>query len=165
MNVKEASGLAPHATQTRAAPDRWASAISVFGRILFTFEFWSSAVTKLMDFPGALDEMRHFNLSPPPAYAVATIITQLLASGLIIWGGRLIWLGAAILAAFTALTIPIAHAYWLLPMGDTRMEEVRVTAEHLTVLGAALLMMCQSYFGGRGAPRPNGSMARVEGAQ
>jgi transmembrane protein len=159
MNIKRASRLASCATQTRVATDRWASAIGVFGRILFTVEFWSSAVTKLLDFPGALDEMRHFNLSPAPAYAIGTIITQLLGSGLIIWGGRLIWLGAAILAVFTTLTIPIGHAYWLLPMGDARMEEVRVTAEHLTVIGAALLMICQSYFGGRGAPRPN----RIDG--
>jgi transmembrane protein len=153
MDVGETSILDPYVPRKRITTNRWCGAIGIFGRALFTFEFWSSALTKLLDFPEALNEMHHFNLSPPPAYAVATIVTQLLGSALVIRGGRLMWLGAAILLIFTAATIPIAHAYWLLPRGEARMQEVQVTAEHLTVIGAALLMMCQGHFCGRGAHR------------
>ena len=42
--------------------------------------------------------------------AVAVAAVQIVGSALIIWG-RAAWLGAGMLGIFTALTIPIAHAW------------------------------------------------------
>lgn len=112
-------------------------------RIVFTFMFWGSGLSKLFDFTGAQAEMVHFGLHPPAAYAAATLIVQLVGSALII-SGRLAWLGAGMLAVFTALTIPIAHTFWTMeePM---RTVEFHVVGEHITVIGALMLVAILSH--------------------
>src|SRR5256885_5677692 len=64
--------------------------------------YLQGGLVKLTDFPGALGEMAHFGLSPAPLFAVLVIALELGASAMIITG-RLRWLGALALAAFTLL--------------------------------------------------------------
>ena len=117
----------------------------IFGflaRTLFTSMFWLSGIAKLADFNAGVAEMAHFGLEPPVLFNIATAATQLIGSALII-ANRWAWLGAGMLAVFTALTIPIAHTFWTMqePM---RTIEFYVVMEHITVIGALMVVAWKS---------------------
>ncbi|WGD31546.1 DoxX family protein [Ancylobacter sp. WKF20] len=115
-----------------------ASATAFVARFLLVFMFLGSGINKLTDFAGAQAEMAHFGLNPPWLFAVLTILTQL-GGGLLILLNRATWLGAGALAAFTALTIPIAHHFWSME-GPMAQVEFYFVMEHLSVLGGMLLV-------------------------
>ena len=108
-------------------------------RILLTYIFWASGISKLVDFPAAVAEMQHFGLNPPASFAVATIFVQLAGSLLVILN-RWTWLGAGALGIFTTLTIPIAHTFWNMEE-PLKTVEFYVVMEHITVIGG--LMLCR----------------------
>jgi transmembrane protein len=122
---------------------RWVAAIldapatSMVGRVLLTFTYWFSGLTKLLDWRGGLSEMAHFNLHPEPAYAAATIVATLAGSALVVWGPYA-WLGAGVLAVFTAVTIPIAHPFWTLS-GASASSELKHAIEHVACIGGLVL--------------------------
>jgi transmembrane protein len=111
-------------------------------RIVLTFGFWASGLAKLIDFQGGVAEMAHFGLEPAVAFNIATIITQLGGSLLVILN-RWTWLGAGALAVFTALTIPIAHSFWTMEEPFKTME-FHVVMEHITVIGAMMVVAWKS---------------------
>ena len=111
-------------------------------RTVLTSMFWLSAIAKTVDFQAATAEMAHFGLQPAAPIAIAVIITQFLGSALII-ANRWTWLGAGALAVFTALTIPIAHAFWSMEE-PFRTIEFHVTMEHITVIGALMVVAWKS---------------------
>ncbi|MCR6498867.1 DoxX family protein [Shinella sp. CPCC 101442] len=117
-------------------------AFGFIARTVFTSMFWLSGIAKLADFDGGLLEMTHFGLEPAAFFNVATALTQLIGSALII-SNRLTWLGAGMLAVFTALTIPIAHNFWAMqePM---RTIEFHFVAEHITVIGGLMVVAWKS---------------------
>ncbi|WP_258129641.1 DoxX family protein [Achromobacter anxifer] len=96
-------------------------------------------LVKLTDFAGAQQEMAHFGLSPEPVFAVLVIALELVAS-LMILTGRLRWLGALALAAFTLLATGIALRYWEMPMGQERFMAANSFYEHLGLAGGFLLV-------------------------
>lgn len=108
------------------------------GALLLTFMYWGSGLAKVFDFNEAMGEMAHFHLDPPAVFAVATIVTQLLGSALLIAGVRFAWLGAGALIVFTLLTIPIAQDFWNL-QGEAAFHEKLTVFEHLTVCGGLVL--------------------------
>ena len=117
----------------------------IFGflaRTILTSMFWLSGIAKLADFNAGVAEMAHFGLVPPAAFNVAVAVTQLVGSALII-ANRWTWLGAGMLAVFTALTVPIAHNFWTMqePM---RTIEFYVVMEHITVIGALMVVAWKS---------------------
>ncbi len=120
------------ATQPSRAP--WGT---VLARVLLTFPFWESGLSKLLFFDAGVAEMTHFGLSPPALYNVATIAVQLLGSALIIAGYHA-WLGAGALIVFTALTVPIAHHFWNLA-GPERLDALHTASEHVGMIGALVL--------------------------
>jgi len=69
--------------------------------------------------------------------AVAVIVVQLCGSAMII-SGKHAWLGAGALAIFTLLTIPIAHAFWLMS-GEYAFIEMMFAFEHVTVIGGLMV--------------------------
>jgi transmembrane protein len=113
-------------------------AFGVFARVVLTFMFWSSGLAKLIDFPGAVAEMQHFGVTPAVPMAIAVIILQLGGSALVI-SGRFVWLGAGALGVFTALTIPIAHAFWTMT-GEMAFLEMMFVFEHVTVIGGLMVV-------------------------
>jgi len=113
-------------------------ATGLFARILLTLLFWSSGVSKLLDFGAAQGEMAHFNLNPPVPFAIAVTAVQLIGSALIIWG-RYAWLGAGMLGMFTLATIPIAHNFWTMAEPQ-RTTEMYFVVEHLTVVGGLIVV-------------------------
>lgn len=117
----------------------------VFGfvaRLVLTSMFWLSGIAKLADFNAGVGEMVHFGLEPPALFNIATAITQIVGSALII-ANRWTWLGAGMLAVFTALTIPVAHNFWTMqePM---RTIEFHIVMEHITVIGALMVVAWKS---------------------
>jgi transmembrane protein len=118
---------------------------SIFGyvaRIILTFMFWGSGLSKLFDFSGGMAEMSHFGLEPAALFNLATIIVQLGGSLLIILN-RYTWLGAGSLAVFTALTIPLVHHFWTMeePM---RTMEFHIVTEHISIIGALMVVAWKS---------------------
>jgi len=113
-------------------------AFGFVARLVLTSMFWLSGIAKLADFNGGVAEMAHFGLEPPALFNIATAVVQLVGSALII-ANRWTWLGAGMLAVFTALTIPIAHNFWTMeePM---RTVEFYVVMEHITVIGALMVV-------------------------
>jgi transmembrane protein len=113
-------------------------AFGFVARLVLTSMFWLSGIAKLADFNGGVAEMAHFGLEPPALFNIATAVVQLVGSALII-ANRWTWLGAGMLAVFTALTIPIAHNFWTMeePM---RTIEFYVVMEHITVIGALMVV-------------------------
>lgn len=110
----------------------------VFARVVLTFMFWSSGLAKLIDFPGAVAEMQHFGVMPAVPMAIAVILLQLGGSALVI-SGRFVWFGAGVLGVFTALTIPIAHAFWTMT-GEMAFIEMMFVFEHVTVIGGLMVV-------------------------
>jgi uncharacterized membrane protein YphA (DoxX/SURF4 family) len=93
---------------------------------------------KAFDFTGAIGEMQHFGLAPAAPLAVATIITEIGGSVLILTGFYR-WIGALWLAAFTLMATFVANRFWQLPMPDRLMVE-NGFFEHLGLVGAFVLV-------------------------
>jgi len=74
------------------------------GTLALTCIYWWSAITKLWSFSDAQAEMAHFGLNPPALFAIGTIVLQLGASALIVWGGG--WHGWAPLRSERSRYLP-----------------------------------------------------------
>jgi uncharacterized membrane protein YphA (DoxX/SURF4 family) len=92
-------------------------------------------LTKLLDFPGAVAEARHFGLPLPPLAVALTIMLELGASALILTG-HWRWAAALALAAFTLAATFIANRFWDLPPGQERFMMANAFFEHLGLIGA-----------------------------
>lgn len=117
-------------------------AFGFVARTVLTSMFWLSGIAKLADFNAGVAEMAHFGLEPATGFNIAVAITQLVGSALII-ANRWTWLGAGMLAVFTALTIPIAHNFWTM-QEPIRTIEFYVVMEHITVIGALMVVAWKS---------------------
>jgi uncharacterized membrane protein YphA (DoxX/SURF4 family) len=102
--------------------------------------FVYSGLSKLLDFPSAIAEQIHFGLSPPVPFAVATIVTQLGGSLLVLlWRGSPAALGALALAGFTLLASFIGHPFWN-ESGMQRFADLNSFLEHFGLVGGFLLI-------------------------
>ncbi len=117
--------------------------LDLIARVLVTFIFWSAGLAAVLDFPAWTAEMAHFGLTPAPVFGVATAVWLLVGSALVILD-RAAWLGAAALAVFTLLTIPIAHAFWTMAE-PARTTNFHVVVEHITLVGAMLVVTLLSH--------------------
>ncbi len=95
-------------------------------------------LTKAFDFGGAVGEMAHFGLSPAAPFAVAVIALELAASAMIL-SGRLRWLGALALAAFTLGATFMANRFWQMAPPE-RFGATNSFFEHLGLVGGFLLV-------------------------
>ncbi|MDH7799049.1 MULTISPECIES: DoxX family protein [unclassified Beijerinckia] len=96
---------------------------------------------KLADFPGAIAEMQHFGMTPATPLAIATIVTELVASVLILIGFYR-WLGALWLAGFTLMATFVANRFWEITTPD-RFMMANSFFEHLGLVGGFLLVAWQ----------------------
>lgn len=111
---------------------------NVFARVLVTFVFWGAGLGAVFDFSSWSGEMTHFGLEPAPVFGVATAVWLLAGSAMVILN-RGALLGAALLALFTLLTIPIAHAFWTMAEPE-RTAHFHVVVEHVSLMGAMLVV-------------------------
>jgi len=74
--------------------------------------YLTTGIEKLLDFPGAVAEVRSFGVPMPTLAAVATIITELGGCALIL-SGWYRWFGALMFAGFTFIVNFVANKFWL----------------------------------------------------
>jgi transmembrane protein len=137
--------MAQSQTTTFGNPIEILTGSSWFGylaRILLTFSFWGSGLSKLIDFQGGVAEMAYFGLEPAVAFNIATIVTQL-GGALLVILNRWTWLGAGALGVFTALTIPLVHHFWTMEEPFKTLE-FYVVMEHITVIGGLMVVAWKS---------------------
>ena len=108
-------------------------ATAIAARLALASPFLVSGLFKLLDFGGATAEAAGLGLSPPALVAAAVIVTQLGGSALFLTR-RWCWLGAGLLAGFTAVATLIAHAFWTFD-GMDRVRQAATFLEHLAILG------------------------------
>ncbi|WP_348753095.1 DoxX family protein [uncultured Aquincola sp.] len=106
--------------------------------LLLCAAYLQGGLQKAWDFPGAIAEMNHFGLAPAGPMALAVIVLELGASALIL-SGRLRWLGALALAAFTLAATFVALRFWTLS-GQERFMATNAFFEHLGLAGGFLLV-------------------------
>ncbi|WP_262266385.1 DoxX family protein [Microvirga yunnanensis] len=102
-------------------------------RLALASPFLISGVVKLVDFGGATGEVAGLGLQPAALFATSIIITQLGGSVLFLTR-RFCWLGAGILAAFTALATLLAHPFWAFE-GLDRGRQTATFFEHVAIVG------------------------------
>jgi uncharacterized membrane protein YphA (DoxX/SURF4 family) len=98
---------------------------------------------KAIDFRGAVAEVQQLGLVPAAPLALATIMTELLGSALILIGFYR-WGGALSLAGFTLMATFLANRFWEIPMPDRVMVE-NTFFEHLGLVGGFLLVAWQDF--------------------
>ena len=113
-------------------------ALFTFGRVLITFMYWYAGIGFLLNFTGAVDQMRALGLEPAAVIAALTIVVELVGSLLII-EGRLAWLGAGMLGVFTLASIPLVHDFWNMTGLDATQAKLE-SEEHLTVIGGLIMV-------------------------
>ncbi len=118
-------------TLTRA-PVRWIALLGLCAAYL------QGGFNKLTDFGAAIAEMQHFGVQPAAPLAAAVIVLELGAAALILTG-RLRWLGALALAAFTLGATLVANRYWSAPP-SARFALANAFYEHLGLAGGFLLV-------------------------
>lgn len=109
------------------------------GLLALCAAYIQGGLNKLLDFPGAVGEAEHFGL-PLPAFVAASTIALELGASFFILVGRLRWLGALALGAFTLAATFIANRFWELPAGHERFMTANGFFEHLGLVGAFLLV-------------------------
>ncbi len=95
--------------------------------------FLSSGLFKLADWNSALAEFTALGIWAPQIAVAAVVATQICGSFLLLTREGA-WLGAGILAAFTALATLIAHPFWLFEGAD-RVHQLTTFLEHLAIVG------------------------------
>jgi uncharacterized membrane protein YphA (DoxX/SURF4 family) len=123
--------------------------IETLGRLALASPFLISGVMKLIDFPGAMNEVAAMGLGPAGPFAVAVIITQLGGSVLFLTR-RYCWLGAGLLAGFTVVATLLAHPFWAFT-GPERCTQTATFFEHVAIVGG--FAMAALFVNGRNAPR------------
>jgi transmembrane protein len=130
--MREDPAMTPHLINDLLLSKRFA----LLARVVLTFVFWSSGLAKMFDFHAAVAEMERYGVLPAAPMALAVIAVQFGGSALVI-SGRHVWLGAGMLGVFTALTIPIAHAFWSMT-GEQAFVEMLFALEHVSVIGGLM---------------------------
>lgn len=115
----------------------WSPATSLVARLLLVSAYLIGGFTKLADWPAALAEQAHFGMSPPAFWAAMTIAVELIGASLIL-SGRLVWLGAGMLGAFTLLAAFVANDFWTM-QGESRFQAANAFFEHLGLVGGFVL--------------------------
>jgi uncharacterized membrane protein YphA (DoxX/SURF4 family) len=106
--------------------------------LLLCAAYLQGGFDKAMDFSGAVSELQHFGVSPATPLALATIVTELGGSALILTGFYR-WLGALGLAGFTLIATFIANRFWeIAPPGRFMAENGFF--EHLGLVGGFVLV-------------------------
>ena len=123
----------------------WVNAITdnrlfqILARIILTTPFWGAFIEHGLGFKGWVGTMAHFNLNPPIVFAVFTLATLLVGTITVVFTDKWAWVGAALLGGFTALTIPIAHAFWNMKEPQAHTEFYTVL-EHIAIVGGLMVM-------------------------
>jgi uncharacterized membrane protein YphA (DoxX/SURF4 family) len=121
-----------------AAPLLWPAA-----RLALVSAYLLGGVTKLLDFPGAVQEQAHFGLHPAWLWAVMAIIVELGGSALVL-AYRAVWLGAGGLGCLTFVAMLTADRFWALH-GAAQIMALNTFFEHLDLISGLVLVTMAPY--------------------
>ena len=107
-------------------------------RLCLAAVFLYSGVDKLWHWRSSIEEVRSDGLPWPAAFAGATVFTQLVG-GILVATGFFAWLGALLLAGFTAAATLVGHRFWLRHGAEFR-RELTTSLEHVAIVGGLLLL-------------------------
>jgi uncharacterized membrane protein YphA (DoxX/SURF4 family) len=119
----------------------------LIARLCLAAVFLYSGVDKLWHWRSSIEEVKSDGLPWPAAFAGATVFTQLVG-GFLVATGFFAWLGALLLAGFTAAATLLGHRFWLRHGSEFR-HELTTSLEHVAIVGG-LLLLCVLDFTGRG---------------
>ena len=111
----------------------------LLARIVLVVTFVVPGIQQVLQFKHAVGEFAFFHLSPPGAFVIASAITLLVGSALVVLGGRWTWLGAGALGIYTGLTILIVHHFWTMAEPD-KTNEMRTALEHISLIGGLMVV-------------------------
>jgi uncharacterized membrane protein YphA (DoxX/SURF4 family) len=114
---------------------RWTALLA---RLALVSAYLLGGASKLGDWPAAVAEQAHFGMQPAALWAALTIAVELIGSVLVL-SGRLVWLGAGMLGAFTLLAAFVANAFWSMPPGPERFMATNAFFEHVGLVGGFVL--------------------------
>jgi len=98
--------------------------------------YLQGAIDKTLDFPSALLEAQNLGVGAPQRVVLATIVTELAGSALVLTGVYR-WFGALWLAGFTFIANLVANRFWNAPLPARTMME-NAFFEHLGLVGGFL---------------------------
>ena len=124
------------------------SIFAFLARLVLVVTFVIPGLMQGLQFKQAVGEFAFFHLSPPGAFVIASAVTLLLGSVLVVLGGRWTWLGAGALGIYVGLTILIVHHFWSM-QGQQRTDEMRTALEHISLIGG---LMVVAILGARTSP-------------
>ncbi|AEG51283.1 DoxX family protein [Sphingobium chlorophenolicum L-1] len=108
-------------------------------RLALVGAYLLGGIVKLSDWPAAVAEQAHFDMTPPAFWAALTIGIELVGPMLILTS-RLVWLGAGMLGVFTLLAAFTANAFWAMPAGQERFMATNAFFEHIGLIGGFVLV-------------------------
>jgi transmembrane protein len=108
-------------------------------RVCVTLPFLEAGIIKLMDWQAGEAEMLRSGLHPAWVFNLASLVTELGGSVLIIIN-RKTWLGAGALGIFTVIATFLAHRFWDLS-GQARIMQLNTFLEHATISAAFILVV------------------------
>ncbi|MBC7831706.1 MAG: DoxX family protein [Hyphomicrobium sp.] len=109
-------------------------------RLLLASAFLASGVMKVIDFTGAVAEVRALTgMEPASPIAALVILTQLGGSALLLIGGRSTVIGAFLLASFTFAATVLGHAFWT-KAGPQQARDLVTFLEHMGLIGGFVLV-------------------------
>jgi len=107
-------------------------------RLCLAAVFLYSGIDKLWHWRSSIEEVRSDGLPWPAAFAGATVFTQLVG-GILVATDFFAWLGALLLAGFTAAATLVGHRFWLRHGAEFR-RELTTSLEHVAIVGGLLLL-------------------------
>lgn len=99
--------------------------------------FIVTAVLGLFDFPNAVAVQEQAGFHPGALWAGLTIAVQVIGATLVV-SGRWVWLGAGMLAVFTALTNVLVHHFWTME-GVARFAARNEFFEHIGLISGFVM--------------------------
>ena len=107
--------------------------VLLIARVCLAAVFLYSGVTKAIDWPGTVAEMKFFNLPVPPLTAAVTVIWQL-GGGLSVLSGVWAQTGAVALGVFTVIATMMGHGFWRHEGAEFK-QHLNISLEHLAIVG------------------------------
>ena len=114
-------------------------ALSLIGRIFLAVIFLVSGFGKIGGFEGLIGAIASKGFPMPQVFAVATIIIEVGAGLMLVFGWKARW-AAFLLAAFTAIVTFFFHNFWAAPEAQKYMEQITFM-KNLALIGGFLLVM------------------------
>jgi uncharacterized membrane protein YphA (DoxX/SURF4 family) len=114
----------------------------LIARVLLISTFLAGGVEKLLNFPGATQEMQRFGLHPAWVWAGLAVMVELGGSMLIILG-RQVWFAAGGLGVLTAVAALTANHFWTLT-GKAEVAAANGFLDDLGLIGGLLLAAAMS---------------------